>query len=36
MKGKISTLPVSCRLAVTSWVLAAVPGGYVAVAVAQG
>jgi len=35
MKGKISTLPVSCRLAVTSRVLAAVLGGYVIAALAS-
>lgn len=35
MKGKISTLPVSYRLAVTSRVLAAVVGGYVVAALAS-
>jgi hypothetical protein len=35
MKGKISTLPVSYRLAVTSRVLAAVLGGYVVAALAS-
>ncbi|MET0849121.1 MAG: DUF3649 domain-containing protein [Pseudomonas sp.] len=35
MKGKISTLPVSYRLAVTSRVLAAVLGGYIVAALAS-
>jgi len=35
MKGKISMLPVSYRLAVTSRVLAAVVGGYVVAALAS-
>jgi hypothetical protein len=35
MKGKITTLPVSYRLAVTSRVLAAVLGGYVVAALAS-
>ncbi|KOY01084.1 DUF3649 domain-containing protein [Pseudomonas nunensis] len=35
MKGKISTLPVSYRLAVTSRVLAALLGGYVVAALAS-
>ncbi|PKH13134.1 hypothetical protein BI292_05410 [Pseudomonas sp. 43NM1] len=35
MKGKISALPVSYRLAVTSRVLAAVVGGYVVAALAS-
>lgn len=35
MKGKISTLPVSYRLAVTSRVLAAVLGGYALAALAS-
>jgi len=35
MKGKISMLPVSYRLAVTSRVLAAVMGGYVVAALAS-
>ncbi|MEO6680885.1 MAG: DUF3649 domain-containing protein, partial [Pseudomonas sp.] len=35
MKGKISTLPVSYRLAVTSRVLAAVLGGYVVAVLAS-
>jgi hypothetical protein len=35
MKGKISTLPISYRLAVTSRVLAAVLGGYVVTALAS-
>lgn len=35
MKGKIATLPVSCRLAVTSRVLAAVLGGYLVAALAS-
>ncbi|MGL6242226.1 DUF3649 domain-containing protein [Pseudomonas sp.] len=35
MKGKISTLPVTYRLAVTSRVLAAVVGGYIVAALAS-
>jgi hypothetical protein len=35
MKGKISTLPASYRLAVTSRVLAAVLGGYIVAALAS-
>ncbi|MHC8375600.1 DUF3649 domain-containing protein [Pseudomonas sp. MDT1-16] len=35
MKGKITTLPVSYRLAVTSRVLAAVLGGYLVAALAS-
>ncbi|MFL1516624.1 DUF3649 domain-containing protein [Pseudomonas prosekii] len=35
MKGKISMLPVSYRLAVTSRVLAAVVGGYIVAALAS-
>lgn len=35
MKGKISALPVSYRLAVTSRVLAAVVGGYIVAALAS-
>ncbi|VVO00957.1 DUF3649 domain-containing protein [Pseudomonas fluorescens] len=35
MKGKISSLPVSYRLAVTSRVLAAVLGGYLVAALAS-
>ncbi|PWE41605.1 DUF3649 domain-containing protein [Pseudomonas prosekii] len=35
MKGKVSMLPVSYRLAVTSRVLAAVVGGYVVAALAS-
>ncbi|MHC8337621.1 DUF3649 domain-containing protein [Pseudomonas sp. HLT2-19-2] len=35
MKGKITTLPISYRLAVTSRVLAAVLGGYIVAALAS-
>lgn len=35
MKNKLATLPLSCRLAVTSRVLAAVFGGYLVAALAS-